>query len=204
MKISDEVSATPRPGLGVYRASMGTAAYEFIPVPFVDEYMINRQRRAMVREILKERGISHDGEVPDILIGGGKTLVSRLGSLSRGLVTKPLKKVFRSVFFWLSARSAARTAMVTYFLARFLHHPRLTGQGSGDMLTEERAKFLRQTFQEISKGLDIRAAKGAFRQLAKLLFRSRKASGKEVSETIESEAPGFIAEFDAMLDERLR
>ena len=154
-----------------------------------------------MRAVLKQRGIAFDEDAPEVLVGGGKTLFERLGSLTRGLVIKPLKKMFRSVLFWLTARNAARTAMVTYLMARFLHHPRLVGEG--EVLTVERARFLGQVFLEVSRGVDVRAAKGAFRKLVKLSGQREKASGEEVSETIEQAAPGFVAEFDSMVNERL-
>ena len=190
-----------RPSLGVLGGSLGTAAYEFIPVPFLDEWMIKRQRRSMVETILRKRGVTFDAGVPAILAGGGQTLLGRIGSMTRGLVMKPLKKIFRSVLFWLTARNAARTAMVTYFLARFLQHPELAGDGGH--LSKERAKLLVTVFREVAEGIDVSAAKGAFSQLVGLFGRSKKASGKELSETIEKASPGFIAQFDAMVNERM-
>ena len=187
--------------LGVFKGSLGTAAYEFIPVPFLDEWMIKKQRKSMVKTLLRKRGITYDKRVPSILAGEGKTLLGRIGSMGRGLILKPLKKLFRSLLFWLTARNAARTAMVTYFLARFLQHPKLVK--NGDHLSEERAEVLGEIFRDVSNGIDVSAAKGAYSQLIKVFGRSDKASGKELSETIEKGSPGFIAQFDAMVDERL-
>jgi hypothetical protein len=70
-------------------------------------------------------------------------------------------------------------------------------------LTAERARFLGKVFREISEGIDIRAAKGAFAQVVALFKRSEPTSAAELSKVIERSSPGFIAEFDAMLDARL-
>lgn len=203
MTTSPQQLSRPGKKRGFHVTSVSTGAYEFLPVPFLDEWLIKRQRRGMVENILTKRGISFEAEAPAILVGGGRTLLARLGSMSRGLILKPLRKIFRSVLFWLTARSAARTAMVTYFLARFLHHPGLVPADAGDRLTEERARFLADVFREVSKSIDLRAVSGTFRQLAGLFARSKKATGDEVSQTIEKSAPGFIAEFDAMVSEKL-
>lgn len=188
---------------GFHVTSASTGAFEFLPIPFLDEWLIKRQRRSMVEDILTKRGISFDKKVPAILVGGGTTLLARIGSMSRGLVLKPLRKMFRTVFFWLTARSAARTAMLTYFLARFLHHPELVPQDAGRTLTVDRARFLADTFREVSEGIDVRAVRTTFGQLVHLFARRKETSGNEVSQTIEESAPGFIADFDGMIQKRL-
>ncbi len=157
----------------------------------------------MVQDILENRGITFETDVPGILIGGGKGLLVRLGSMTRGLVLKPLKKMFRTVFFWFTARSAARTAMVTYFLARFLHQPDLVSPGTGNRLTKQRAEELAEIFREVSEDIDLRAVRGTFRRVAGLFARNKDISGGEVGEEIERSAPGFIAEFDTMVRTRL-
>jgi len=203
MAASSDSQGYPKPSIRVHGASLGTGASEFIPVPFLDEWMIKKQRRAMIGMILSKRGMTFEKDVPMILTGSGRTLIGRLGSMSRGLILKPLKKLFRTVFFWLAARSAARTAMVTYFLARFLQHPGIVPAGAPQHLTQDRARFLGQVFRDVSEGIDIRAAKGAFVQVLSLFKRPEPASAAELSKAIEKTSPGFVAEFDSMIDARL-
>ncbi len=190
-------------GKGIQAASLSSGFYEFIPLPFVDDWAIERQRKGVVEAILKQRGITFHDDVPEILVGGGKSLFSRIGSFTRGLVTKPLRKIFRSVLIWLTVRRAARTAMETYFLARLLHHPDLMPNGEGNVLTVERAKMLAGIFGKVAKGIDYQAAKNAIQHVAKLFVKPSKASEVEVSEKIEESAPGFIARFDALVGEHL-
>ncbi len=194
----------PQKDIGVWKkhgASLSTGALEFLPVPFLDEWLIKRQRRGMVADILEKRSIRFDADVPNLLVGGGRAFLVRLGSMTRGLFMKPLKKLFRTVLFWFTARSAARTAMVTYFLARFLHHPGLVEDG--DYLTEERARDLSEVFADVSKNIDLQALKGGLRQLTKMFGQSKEVRGEEVSAAIEHEAPGFIGNFDEKVSQGL-
>ena len=192
-----------RVGKRLKAVSFGSGVYEFIPLPFVDEWAIKKHRKSMIESILKKRGITFEKEVPELLAGGGQSFFSRLGSMGRGLILKPLRKLFRSVLFWMTAKKAARTAMVTYFMARLLHHPGLVAESAGNHLTAERARFVGEVFRGVAKGIDIRAAKDAFGQVVRLFSRPGKASEEQVSRTIEETAPGFIAKFDAMVGERL-
>ncbi len=184
-------------------ASLRTGAYEFIPLPFVDDWMIGRERRKVVRAILDQRGLGYDMEVPKILAGGGQSLLRRLGSMARGAVMKPLRKLFRTVFFWLTARRAARNVVATYFLARFLHHPDLAG--GVEHLGEPRARQLAAIFEEVSKNLDLRALGDAVRRVTGLFAAhpDKHVRTEEVTDAIESEAPGFIGDFDRLVSQRL-
>lgn len=184
-------------------SSLGTGVYEFIPLPFLDEWLIKRQRRGIVESILDSRNITYDAEAPEWIVGSGRSLMGRVGSLTRGLFLKPLRKLFRSVFFWLTAKNAAKTAIATYFLARFLYHPALIAPGQGNHLSSERARFLSEVLREVSRNIEFRAAKGAFQQLIKLFSRSGKASADEIGRTIERASPGFVDRFDTMVTERL-
>ena len=190
-------------GARFHLSSLGTGAYEFIPLPFLDEWLINRQRRRMVETILGRRGITYDPQVPSEFVGSGRSLWSRMGSITRGLLLKPLRKLFRSVLFWLTARNAARTAIVTYLLARFLHHPHLIRPDGGGHLSADHARFLSGVFRDVSKNVEIRAASGALRQLITLFAKSRNTSSQEIGQTIEKSAPGLIADFDTRVTQRL-
>lgn len=186
-----------------HASSFGTGAYEFIPLPFLDDWLINRQRKGMVEAILERRGITYDEKVPRIFVDSGRSLFGKMGSLTSGIVMKPLKKLFRTVFFWLTARNAARTTMVSYLFARFLHHPNLISASEGKHLKTERAEVLSAVFRDVSRNIEIRAAKGAIQQLVGLFARSKKTSAEEIGLIIEKSAPGFISEFDAMVTKRL-
>lgn len=184
-------------------ASLKTGIYEFIPLPFLDDWMIGKERQKVVRAVLEERGFGYDPKVPATLANGGRSLMNRVGSMFKGLVTKPLKKLFRTVFFWLTARNAAANVMATYFLARFLQHPKLNPNAA--YLEIDEARRLAKIFTEISKNLDLRAAGSAVQRVLGLIKRTsgERVASDQVERAIEEEAPGFVAEFDRLVAQRL-
>jgi hypothetical protein len=186
--------------------SLKAGAYQFIPLPFVDDWLTSRQRKGMVRAALAAGGFSFDPQVPRLLAGGSRSLTARLGSFAKGLVLKPLRKVFRTVFFWLSARSAARMVVETYFLGRFLHHPALKPR-NGTHLTVSDGRRLAAVFREVSKNIDLKAARDLVGKVARLVTRTRRRSAAVTSEelrgVIEEEAPGFVESFDRLVSRKL-
>ena len=157
--------------------SLKTGAYQLIPLPFVDDWLTARQRKGMVRAILETRGLTYDSAVPRLLAGGSLSFTARLGSLAKGLVLKPLRKVFRTVFFWLSARRAARAILETYFLGRFLHHPALKPGESTTHLTVNDARRLAAVFAEVAGNIDLKAARDLVEKLARLVKKPFRSSG---------------------------
>jgi len=202
-------------------ASLHTAAFQFVPLPFVDDWLIARRRRKLVQHILESRGIRFEDKVPAILSDWvNRSMLNRVGSFSRGLITKPLRKVFRTVFFWLTVRTAVRTLAETYFLGRFVSHPDLgavldsDGNSDGDseasaFLSNRRARELADLFKEVVVGIDLRLARDGydrawrhFRQFRRGR-RSQLISTAEVERVIGEEYPGFITTFDSDVSARL-
>jgi len=48
------------------------------------------------------------------------------------------------------------------------------------------------------------AARVAYRQVKEILAKTREPQEGEIAGVIEEKAPGFIAEFDGLVDEKLR
>lgn len=197
----------PRSARPAYRsASFRTGVYEFIPVPFLDEWLISRERRKIVKTTLKTFGIGFDRKAVRILAGGGRSFSARLRSFAKALFLKPLRKAFRTVFFWYAARSAARNVVATYFLARFLHHPQLLADREGSHLNAAEARQLAAIFDSVSKNIDLRMLGGAVMKVRSLMGArvATDVDRGELKQAIEHEAPGFIAEFDWLVAARLR
>lgn len=187
-------------------ASLRAGAYQLIPLPFIDDWLTTRQRKGMVRAVLEARGFTYEPEVPRLLAGGSLSLTARLASAAKGLIFSPLSKVFRTVFFWLAAHRAARAIVETYFLGRFLHHPALAGHGGGTHLTVSDGRRLANVFEEVSKNIDLKAARdlvGKVGRLASRRRRSRAVTPDELRGVIEMEAPGFVERFDRLVDQKL-
>ncbi len=159
----------------------------------------------MVRAVLNDRGLTYDRDVPRLLAGGSRSFTARLASMGKGLVLKPLRKVFRTVFFWMTAHRAARTVVETYFLGRFLHHPALLGEGGRTHLTAVDGRRMARVFEEVSKNLDLRAARNVVGRVGRLLTRrsAKQVTSREMRAAIEEEAPGFVTEFDRLVTQRL-
>ncbi len=162
----------------------------------------------MVRAVLEARGFTYEPQVPRLLAGGSLSLTARLGSIAKGLVLKPIRKIFRTAFFWVTARRAARAVVETYFLGRFLHHPAVAGQEGGRHLTEADGQRLASVFAEVSRNIDIHAAHDLVKKIGRLVIkqprRSKEVSPQELRSVIEQEAPGFVERFDQLVDQKLQ
>ncbi len=192
--------------LTVHRQSFQTGAFEFVPIPFVDDWLICRERRSLVTKILRRRGLRYENKVPQLLAdGGARTFFSYLGGLVRALILKPLRKIFRTFLIWFTIRRAVLTVVETYFLARFVHaleaepaHP----------ITNSQAKAWGKVFKETIAHLEKRIAKEGTRQIWQWMKDKRRSadnlSSEEVAARLEKEAPGILADFDRRLHEALR
>ena len=193
--------------LTVHRQSFQTGIFEFIPLPFIDDWLIERERRSLVEKVLKARGVAFEEEVPKLLADGGKkTLMGRLGGLLKSLVLKPLRKVLRTMLFWLAIRRAVLNVVETYFLARFANLPEVSSE-SGPITAAQAAEW-GKVFRKVVDKSDQRFAKEGTRRLWKLMRQKKKSSNEalsrvEVEHELEKEAPGILADFDSRAREGL-
>ncbi|MGJ8724762.1 MAG: hypothetical protein ACSHYB_09420 [Roseibacillus sp.] len=192
----------------VHRQSFQTGVFEFVPLPFVDDWLIVRERRLLVEKILKGRGVSFEKGVPKLLADGGKkTLMGRMGGLVKALVLKPLRKVLRTFLFWLAIRRAVLNVIETYFLARFVNLAEVDSD-SGPITAAQAAAWGKLFMQVVAKS-DQRFAREGTRRLWKLMKQKKKAqserlSREEVEAELEKEAPGILADFDQRAREGLK
>ncbi|WP_411828066.1 hypothetical protein [Luteolibacter sp. AS25] len=185
--------------------SIRSGAYQFIPIPFIDDWLLSHQRKSMISSVLKKRGFSFDSNVPHIISGGSTGFLQRAGSLAKGAIQKPLRKVFRTLFFWLTARRAAVTALETYFLGRLLHHPAIAGKSSPDHLTEEDARRIIAAFRKATKNIDLKTVSSAVSLINPLVRKAKgtPAQSSEIRQKIEAEKPGLIAKFEQEISDSL-
>jgi hypothetical protein len=185
--------------------SIKAGVYQFIPLPYVDDWLVARQRKEMIRVVLNSRGFTYDPAVPGLLAAGKRTPGDRLISIAKGLVLKPVRKVFRSVFFWISARRAALTVVETYLLGRYLHHPAVAAMDGGQRLTKADASVLFEVFEEVATNIDLRTAKAIVGKISRRFARRPRAQigTAEVRDVIEANAPGFLARFDQLVSHKL-
>lgn len=80
-----------------------------IPLPLVDEYVVRRLTRRMFAEQARERGVEVPDEALHLLTEDRSSLVS--GCLV-ALVVWPLKKLFRTVLYFLTVKDVLDAATV--------------------------------------------------------------------------------------------
>ena len=196
-KDSQEIVKPAVSPVTVHRQSFQTGVFEFIPLPFVDDWLIVRERRLLVEKILKGRGVSFEKEVPKLIADGGKkTLMGRLGGLLKGLILKPLRKVLRTFLFWLTIRRAVLNVVETYFLARFANLAEINSDAGP--ITDAQATAWGKLFRQVVEKSDQRFAKEGTRRLWKLMKQKKQSasevlSPEEVEDELEKEAPGILA-----------
>lgn len=101
---------------------------QFIPIPFADDAAELRVRRQMVKSLLRRRGRSFEvSHVEPLYRGPPRSLAGRAGSLAKGLLLKPLKKLLRTVFFVALIRRAILEAAEVLLLGHTLD--RLLAEG---------------------------------------------------------------------------
>lgn len=177
-----------------------TGLCKFIPLPFIDDMIIARLRRRMVRRIFNETGIQYRENVPDILAKWKtESLGRRFLALLKGLIIKPLRKLFRTVFFWLTVRDAGRIATETYLLARFLRSDAVTE--SDEPLDPEIARHLADAFGEAVKYCEKDVAKVTW---SKIWTRLRRWRNKMPGGVVKESVPGFLTLFDTRYNSVLK
>ena len=190
--------------------SLGSGAFQLMPVPFLDDWLTTRLRERLVRSVLLESGIAFDRDVPRIAARWDRgSLVHRFRRCTVGLGVKLLRKAFRTAFVWLALRRAVRSAIDTYFLGRFWSHPNLRTAFSSVCLDQATALELSSVFERLADGIDARLTGDAVRRIWRV-SRSRvddlrgRVALDDVADALEQEQPGFLAEFDRRVAEHLR
>ena len=80
---------------------------QFIPLPFADDIADQQMRKRMLSVLLRRRGRDFDvEEIRPLYTGLRGGLIRKAGSVTRGLLLKPIRKLFRTVFFFLTFRRA--------------------------------------------------------------------------------------------------
>lgn len=193
--------------LTVHRQSFQTGVFEFVPLPFVDDWLIVRERRLLVEKVLTSRGVSFEKGVPKLLAdGGAKSLMGRLGGLVKSLILKPLRKVLKTFLFWLTIRRAVLNVVETYFLARFANLPEINSDAGP--VTTAQASAWGKLFSQVVHKADQRFAREGTRRLWKMMKQQKQSqretlSREEVEQELEREAPGILADFDQRAREGL-
>ena len=116
-----------------YAFTTGLAA--IVPIPLLDDWIFNRQKRRMVWELARRHGVTLSrAEVLHLSGTESKSTWGCLIGIAFGLVfkitVKLIRRVFRSILFFLLAKDAGDAASKTFHEGHLLNHafPRLREQ----------------------------------------------------------------------------
>ena len=160
--------------------SLSSAMCAVVPVPFLDDYLVKLTRRRMTRELAGQRGLELGSEDVAVLSGtepkqlGWGCFVGLLVSLGFRVVVKVLRRIFRTILFWLLVKDAADAASKT-FHEGYLIDGMLRRSPSGDP-RKSPVQAMRHQIEAVLDQIDIRSLTGGFR-VALRGTRSAMSSG---------------------------
>lgn len=149
-----------------------------IPVPFMDDWALERVQRRMIQEIDREEKIGLSAEDVKILAGGeDPRWAGCLGTVAwavREVTGAILGKLFRTVFYFLTIRRSVRRSAETLHLGYLLVYAARLG--------EKRARVVRAAILETLREMNSRAIHRTltrdFRQSLSLLLQGAALLGR--------------------------
>ncbi len=131
-----------------------------VPVPFLDDKMLEAVREAMVRQLLEEHGLPVPPEAVPILAGTADGGGGGAFGIVKGVFLWPVKKLFKKIFLVLSLKDCADQASDVLHEGWLLQHaaahgalaPVLAGGEGG----EAAAVRLRAAMRAATKAVDTR------------------------------------------------
>ena len=148
---------------------------QFIPVPFVDDLLGDRVRRSMVEQLLERRGRTFEvSAVKPLYAGPAKSGLSRVTGFAKSLIFKPVKKLLRTVFIFVTIRRSVLDVAGMLLLGRSLDRRLAAGafaNGTPEEQLREEAAALEAAVRGVldspeRRGL-VRLVRGSFRALRK-------------------------------------
>lgn len=158
-----------------------------LPVPFLDDWALERVQRRMVRELGESRDLELSDAEVRILAGEGERrlwpgFLKGTAMAARSGARKVLRKVFRTAFYLLLLRDGVHRAVETFVQGYlFLHAARLPQGLRPAGRTEERVRAVRAAVIETMREEDVkpvhRAMGRAFRRSLDLLIQAASLLG---------------------------
>lgn len=158
-----------------------------LPVPFLDDWALERVQRRMVRELGESRDLELTDAEVRILAGEGERrlwpgLLKGTALAAREGARRVLRKVFKTVFYLLLLRDGVHRAVETFVQGYlFLRASRLPQGLRPSGRTEERVRAVRAAVLETMREEDVkpihRAMGRAFRRSFDLLIKAATLLG---------------------------
>lgn len=148
-----------------------------VPVPFVDDWLVNYFRRRLVRSLASSHGQQFSDESVSLLADEKGSKGCLLGCLSM-VILYPIKKIFRKVFYFLEWKRAVDLTSHTYHFGYLLNFALRDGFLKSDTNNLE---AVRAVLDDVCNDTSIKPIEsvvaGTFRQTKSLIF-----SGVEILE----------------------
>ncbi len=182
---------------------------QFIPIPFADDAVEMRVRRAMVKKLLAARGVAYPHkQVEALWEGPPRSIAAKAGGFAKSLVLKPLKKVLRTVLLFLTVRRAILTAAEVLLLGHTVDRLIADGRLGHDLAPEPRtanAIAAERAVREVIASPERRGIVKLVRESARLL----KGIGKDADAADRPAATAAVDDDEAVeqsltADERRR
>lgn len=155
--------------------AMLVGVVQFLPIPFVDDWIHRRLMRKVVGDILRRRGRQFAVEdLAPLFEPGGGGMLGPAGSAARALVLKPMKRLARTVLIVFGARRAALEAAQVLLIGHTLDRQLARG-GLPDAATSaergEEARRIADAVRGAWKGSDRRFLIDVIRRSGGLLVQ---------------------------------
>jgi uncharacterized protein (DUF697 family) len=126
--MADRIASAPTPPVPWFQRvtfySVMAGLCPLIPVPFLDDRVLDAVKRRMTTVLARERGVGLTERQRDYLSGTyseSKGCLARTGGLAFKLTVKLVGKIFRKLLIFLAAKEAADVASRTFHEGYLLH-----------------------------------------------------------------------------------
>jgi len=164
-----------------------------VPVPFLDDHLVRLARRRMVAELAQRHGLELTAAEVHHLSGTerkstwGCLVGVLIGALFK-VTVKLLRRLFRTLLFWLTLKDASDAASKTFHEGFLLHHgldslATRPGLRDPDDPLDEKVRALRARIDRVTREVDtrpmqkmirtaFRSSRGVLRRAARVLART--------------------------------
>lgn len=141
-----------------------TGICSMVPVPFLDDLLITKTRKGLVHRILRDHSLKIPvSELETYYAGFSRGCLIRTVGLVFTVIRKVLRKILRTVFFFLAIRRATLEMTETFLLGRTLDRCIQSGLLDGDSLDRQNVEAMRTAFESANRRSDLRMFAGAMR-----------------------------------------
>ncbi len=160
-------SSKPDPAPVWYRRlilnSISSALCASLPVPLLDEHLLKLLRRRMTRELADDAGTWLSDDEVEILSGtaprsGWGCVLGVLFAISFKVAAKLIRRVYRTIFFWLLLKDASEAASKTF------HEGYLLRRGFEETEGYVDAPSLRSRVEQVCSEVDTRPFQRLFKE----------------------------------------